>query len=310
MPPPVQGGGGTTVPTALVALSPTNAQDAAAGATLTGLETSNNLSTQVDGASALSTTIPQRLPQTHVLGRIIRQQIDQLTQHLQTSPAVPVAAALTPHNCDKGGKVDVASNGPNSVTETFAACSPAADVTIDGTITIDNVSVDPGVSFNGSAALDLVIKQTGFPDVSVTGSNVSLLETINVNVVAFTLSGPELLIATTGNTERLGNFNLTSSFDTNAGTETDDISFGYASTKLGGAVNVSTDTPFVTDLSMNRQFPHTGVLSLSGTGGSKIRVTINGDETLATPQLKIEVDADGNGTFETSVDKNWADLVV
>jgi hypothetical protein len=52
------------------------------------------------------------------------------------------------------------------------------------------------------------------------------------------------------------------------------------------------------------------MLSLAGAGGSKIQVTINGDETLATPQVKVDLDADGDGVFETTLGKNWADLAV
>jgi hypothetical protein len=53
---------------------------------------------------------------------------------------------------------------------------------------------------------------------------------------------------------------------------------------------------------------NTGVLSLAGAGGSRIQVTINGDESLATSQVKIDLDANGDGTFEATLNKNWADL--
>jgi len=306
MPPPAQsGGGGPPVPTALVALSPTNAQDAAAGATLEGLGASS-LSTLLDGASALSTSpAGPALPRTHVLTHFIKQQIDQLIRQRQTPPGVPVAAAVTPPVCNSG-TVTVADNGPNSVVETFSACSPEAGVSLSGTITISNMIADPGVSFSASATINLVLKQAGLADMSFAANNVNVVETINVDVGTFTLSGQEMFITTGTATERLGSFTLMASFSST--TETDDVTFNYANTKLGGSVNVSTVTPCVTDAARN--FPSSGVLSLTGAGGSNIRVTINGDETHATPQLKIELDADGNGTFETSVDRNWADLVI
>lgn len=305
MPPPVQGGGsGPGVPTALVVLSPANAQDVAAGATLEGLGASS-LSTLLDGASTLSaSSAGPALPRTHVLTRFIKQQIDQLIRPLQTPPGIRVATAVTPPACISGTAA-VADNGPNSVTETFSACSPEAGVSLSGTITINNMIADPGVSFSASATINLVLKQTGFADVSFMASNITVLETINVDVGTFTLSGQEMFITTGTVTERLGNFTLMASFT--GTTETDDVTFSYASTKIGGSVNVSTVTPCVTDSTKN--FPSSGVLSLTGAGGSRIQITINGDETLVTPQLKIDLDASSDGTFETTLNKNWADLV-
>jgi len=297
------------VPTALVALSPANARDAAAGAMLEGLGASS-LSALVDGASALSMSASApALPRTHVLARFIKQRIDQLIGR-QAPPGARIAAAVAPPAC-ASGSATVTDNGPGSVIETFSACSPEADLSLSGTITISDMIVDPGVSFSASITIDLLLKQTRFPDMTFTASNVAVVETINVDVGTFTLSGKtqsgqDIFITTGTATERLSNFTLMATF--NGATETDDVTFNYASTRIGGSVNVSTVTPCVTDATRN--FPNTGALSFAGAGGSRIQVTINGDETLATPQLKIELDADGDGAFETSLDRNWANLLV
>jgi hypothetical protein len=297
------GGGGAPVPpipTAFLALNPANAQDVAAGATLTGLGASSagNLF-----QAALRMQPP--LSRTHILTRFIREQIGRLTQHLQSRPAVLIGAAAVTTPCMVSGSVSV-DQGPTSATETFSACSDTAGSSVDGTVTIDNMSLDPGVSFSGLAGLNLTFQDAGFPNVNITGSNVSIVETVNVAVDTVTLSGQEIFTTTGTVSERLGNFTLVASLD--ASSETDDITFNYASTKIGGSVNVSTVTPCVTDSA--RQFPNTGVLSLSGNAGSRIQVTINGDETLATPQVMIDLDADGNGAFETTLEKNWTDLAV
>ena len=300
------GGGGAPVPpvppvpTAFLALSSANAQDVAAGATLTGLGASSagNLF-----QAALRTQQP--LSRTHVLTGFVRQQIGLLTQHLQSRPAAPIGAAAVTTPCMVSGSVSV-DQGASSATETFSACSDTAGSSVDGTVVIDNMSLDPGVSFSGLAGLNLTFKQAGFADVNIMGSNVSVVETVNVAVDTVTLSGQEIFTTTGTVTERLGNFTLVASLD--ASGETDDITLNYASTKIAGSVNVSTLAPCVTDLT--RVFPHAGVLSLAGAGGSQIQVTINGDETLATPQVKIDLDADGNGAFESTLDRNWADLSV
>jgi len=296
-------GGGAPVPpvpTAFLALSSANAQDVAAGATLTGLGASSASNLFLAAAG-----VPQPLYRTHILTRFIGQQVGRLTQQLQSRPAALIGAAAVTTPCVVSGSVSL-DQGATSATETFNACSDMAGSSVDGTVVIDNMSLDPGVSFSGLAGLNLTFKQTGFADVNIMGSNVGVVETVNVAVDTVTLSGQEIFTTTGTVTERLGNFTLVASLD--ASGETDDVTFNYASTKIGGSVNVSTITPCVTDSA--RQFPGSGMLSLAGAGGSKIQVTINGDETLATPQVKIDLDADGDGTFETTLQKNWADLAV
>ena len=297
------GGGGAPVPpvpTAFLALNSANAQDVAAGATLTGLGASS-----AGNLFQAALRMQRPLSQTHVLTRFIRQQIGRLTQDLQSRPAAAIGAAVITAPCMVSGSVSV-DQGATSATETFSACSDTAGSSVDGTVAIDNISLDPGVSFSGLAGLNLTFRQAGFADVNIIGSNVNVVETVNVAVDTVTLSGQEIFTTTVTVTERLGNFTLVASIDPSG--ETDDITLNYASTKIGGSVNVSTVTPCVTDLT--RTFPRTGVLTLAGAAGSRVQVTINGDETLATPQLRIDLDADSNGTFETKLDKNWADLSV
>jgi hypothetical protein len=293
--------GTSVVPTTILALTATNAQDIASGATLTGLGTSS-IGTQFQNALA----VQPLLPRTHVLSRFIRQEIDRLTRGLQTAPSGPVAAATMTSPCTASGSVS-RDQGTTSATETFSACSEEAGSSVSGTITIDNMTLDPGVSFSGSAGINLTFSQAGFADVNIAGSNVNVLETVNVTVNTITLSGVQILATTGANVESLSSFTLVAAID--PATETDTITFKYASTKIGGSVDVSTVTPCVTDTADNRGFPKSGVLSLAGAGGSMIQVTVNGDESFTTSsEVTIAVDADGNGTFETTIGKNWADL--
>src|SRR5882672_7958685 len=179
MPPPVQSGSGSggspTVPATLVALSTANAQDAAGAGLLEGLGASS-LSTLLDGASALSASAAApALPRTHVVTGFIKKQVDQLIRQSQAPAGVRVAASVAPPVCTTGSAT-VVDNGPDSVTETFNACSPDPGVSLSGTVTISNMIVDPGVSFSGSVTIALLLKQTPFADVTFTASNVAVVE--------------------------------------------------------------------------------------------------------------------------------------
>ena len=284
-----------------MALDSTNAQAVAAAATLTGLGTSS-MSLQFQNALV---TQPA-LPRTHVLARFIKQEIERLTQGLQSPPAAPIGAATMPMSsaCAVSGMVTFDQQA-DSATETFSACSETPGVSVDGTITITNMNLNQGVSFSGSAGVNLTFKQTNSPDVLITGSGVSVLETVNVSINTVTLSGSQLTVTTGPLVERIGNFTLIATIDTS--TETDRITLNYSNSTIGGSVDVATLTPCVTNLSAN--FPNAGVLLLAGAGGSKVRVTINGDETFTTSsQVTIDLDANGDGTFETTLGKNWSDL--
>jgi len=84
------------------------------------------------------------------------------------------------------------------------------------------------------------------------------------------------------------------------------VTFMFTSDEISGTVSVTTLTPFET--TPGRTFPHTGALQITGLGGSTIRLTVNGDETGASPQLTIQLDADGDGVFETTLGANWSDF--
>jgi len=290
------GGGGTAVPTTPIALTSTNAQDAAGGATLAGLG-----SASAGGLFEVALQSNRALPRTHVLAQIMKRQIGLLI-------AQPISAAQTTTPCDNSGSTTVTDTGPNSVTIAFNACSDAAGESLSGTVSVANIVVNAGVNFSGTASLGLTLKQTGFPDFGISGTNMNVQETVNGGVDTVTMSGTELLATIGATAERLGNYNLVSVFDNNASTETDTVTFDYASTKIGGQVHVSTINSPVTDFASN--FPHSGMLSLAGTGGSAIHVIVNSDESGASPQVTIQLDADGNGAIDTRLDKNWSDLDV
>lgn len=119
------------------------------------------------------------------------------------------------------------------------------------------------------------------------------------------VSGAEILTHAGTNFERLTNFILTITFASGAATDT--VTLTYASTEIGGSVTVTTSMPFQT--AGGRDFPHTGALEIVGASGGKITVTVLGDETGPSPQVRIELDEDGDGSFEATLTTDWPDLV-
>jgi hypothetical protein len=294
------GGGGPSVPTMPVALTSTNAQSVASGATLAGLNTSGSTSLFLPAANVQSNA----LPKTHILSRFMVQEIGRVNTYLQ-SPSAILAAALSTVNCigPNGGTITINATSSTFVSETFNACSIAAGLTINGSITISNIVAPDANNFSASVSVSLTFSfpGTSFPDESFTGS-FSVSEAISGTVTTIALSGTEIFTHEGTLTERLGSFSFTSSIDSTTSVETDTVVFNYASTAIGGSVSVTNPTPFQT--SATSSFPNTGVLVITGAMGSTITVTVNGDENGATPQVTIVL-KDGMGNVVDTLNVNW-----
>jgi hypothetical protein len=178
---------------------------------------------------------------------------------------------------------------------------------LNGTFSAASIQLVLNTSFSATAAINIAFKQTGVPDLALQGSNISVNELVSAGPTdTVTMSGQVINVTSGPVSEQLGTYNLQGAFT--GTTETDTITLTYASTSLGGLVNVSTGAPCVT--SLTSFFPHSGVLNITGANNTKLQVTINGDETLGGvgTQVSVGVDADGNGSFETTQNKNWQDL--
>jgi hypothetical protein len=71
--------------------------------------------------------------------------------------------------------------------------------------------------------------------------------------------------------------------------------FTVSSSALNGSVTVVTSTPLVTLTTANH--PQSGVVTVTGSNNSKVRVTVLGSHPTAANQVRIEVDPDGDDVY-------------
>ena len=80
-----------------------------------------------------------------------------------------------------------------------------------------------------------------------------------------------------------------------------DFRGNMGSSALGSSIDLQTRTPFVQ--LQSEAYPHVGVLEATGTKGSKLVMT-----TLSNTQVQLDLDADGNGTYENTTTVAWNTL--
>lgn len=190
-------------------------------------------------------------------------------------------------------------------TYIYNNCVQTAGSTINGSVTANGTGDFNGNTFSGSFT---------FNQFSISGSSVPQNLTINGSI-AFawstaagietgTVSGSYTVTvgATSISVSGLSN-SYTDNFST--GLTTDAINYTITSSALGGTVAVATISPFISLDSEN--YPRSGQLLITGTGGSKLRLTVLGSG-LSNGLVRIEVDSDGDGVYENSKEISWATL--
>ena len=204
--------------------------------------------------------------------------------------------------CTNGGDITTSSDA-SSISETFNACSEAPGESTNGVITFSNFSTTAS-SFSGSLSINLTFTASGVAE-TFSGSFGISATGLDTNVFTISISGSNLVLQQGATIERLDNFTFSTTIDQTTSATTNSTSFMLTSAAIDGTVAVTTLTPF--DTAPGKTFPHTGALRITGVGGSAIKLTVNGDESGPTPQVKIEVDANGDGIFELPpLEINWS----
>jgi len=296
------GGGGpaglTPPPSTPVAVTANNATRVSATA----------LKPAVGGGGALTTVTglettaaPQTRAVTLALLAVAR---DSKTQLSASQGVVGATAQTTP--CAVSGSVtaDISADG-SSGTITFNACSDIAGETLSGSASATGVSFD-GSRFRGNFRIDVTFTVTGFAPLRMVG-DFSIDETCNTsNDCTSSFTGTSLGAQQGNETWFITNFAINEALVYSTQNLTVTFNYTVSSTALNGSVAVTTSTPV--QMQTSARHPYAGVVVATGTNSSKARLTVIGSDPTAPGQVQIEVDADGNGVYESSTLYSWSTL--
>ena len=280
-----------SIPTAPVAISAANAEAVAAEVLSSSAgDVAGSVPAVPFNAAGATTQSGAWSPQTASQFAMQRMQIDAV--------AGDDAVTNVKQPCSGGGNVDIDDNG-TSGSVTFEECIENGTV-IKGSIDASNIVDSPTqqsitLFFRGFSIT------AGSDYLAVDGDIRMSISVDGAGVQTQTLSGNRFASQFNGEAFELTQFNLTSVYDPGAGTTTETTNLTYASTSMGGSVTIQTVTPFVTNL--GDLYPSSGQMVATGSNGSKCRLT-----ALNNVDVLLEVDADGVGGYETTINTTWAAL--
>ena len=314
------GGGGGGSPDPVV---PGPAQISAANYPLVAQESMSTALAVTDSALALNVLAGAQVSRDQLALDFARAQIPRLRAWFASAPRLVTGATTTTTVACDVGTMDITTNDVNNNNQPDAGDSFSlvahncgyAGASLNGSLafTLNSVTGDLNTDvYSLAMAMTLtnmvVTDQTG----SVT-SNASMTASIasnGVNSSSFSISTSNYtMVSTRANvsyTRTLSNFSATQT--------TTPIALGsyrvaitangtVTSTGMDGkSVEFATVTPFTSNA--GQSFPTSGQPIATGASGSKIRMTALNDGT----GVLVELDADGNGTYEASRTNRWVEL--
>ncbi len=295
-------GGGTSGNSGITYTGPTSAAPIT-GANANTLAKTALFSNSATGVSVFKTGTTSNTAADTSLAAMIKtlsrlpQQINlDKTQLTQASRAVFTPPAPITGSC--GGSFTYSFN-VDDATGSFSGslifnsfCEDVNDV-INGTITASgtvDLNTKEFISFSMTFS-SLSINDAG---TSMTFNGTMTVSFPDVNTTLFTMS----MDATDSNgvSVRIDNFAVQT---TDNGTyETINISGRFFHSQYG-YVNISTLTPM--NVTLIGDYPYSGVMLLTGANGTRAQITFN-----TSNNYVLDVDADGNGSFELRGTCNWA----
>jgi len=197
--------------------------------------------------------------------------------------------------------------GPRTVSATFAQCKDSATTTINGAIAITLTSTPTDTQFSASANFQSVVVTDNGVTSTISGT-VAVAENDMPTVTETTLSvGNGGLTASTASTGYDDSVSFASGFvirtdETSDGNVSVSMSGTMTARSVGGSITISTAQPMVQGAGDN--YPSSGQVIITGASGSAVRATV-----LDNTQVRLELDANGDGTYESMSTVAWTVLI-
>ena len=222
----------------------------------------------------------------------------------QKNRSLKTANRTEPANCDNNGTGTVTvSDDLTNISATFSNCLLLGD-TLNGSLSL--------VSSTASATTSSTFSFSNFsqvgPKYSLTlNGSMSEVMTEFSTYDHYVINGSSIVmsISFNGRSLTLGNLNEVGDDYWSAGYETYETSYVANSSTFGGSFSVTTTQTAFENYADS--YPYAGQIVISGASGSKVRATSQGSGA-ANGMVLIETDADGDGAYESSETKTWAEL--
>lgn len=258
----------------------------------------------------------------HFVTRFALAQLEHLNGWFERAPKL-VSGATTSYSepCAGGGRLDLTVNDGNgngtldvgdSVVARAVSCIDSGE-TVNGTIELSLTALS-GVFGTGNYSAGITLRLVDLTassatesvigngemrlSVSSTGANSS---TVTIEVPSFSAAGKQGGVSFSNS---ISGFVLTVVKAPGGTLYTVAVSIrGTLGSSLLESRQISIETPLALTRNWSASDPSSGQLLVHGAGGSQLRIT-------AQPggMVLIELDADGNGSYETSVTKRWSEL--
>ncbi|HEX7640333.1 MAG TPA: hypothetical protein VF457_18220, partial [Burkholderiaceae bacterium] len=221
-----------------------------------------------------------------------------------TSPCgVSGNVASTLNDSDNSGTLTVG----DSVTVVYNACHDSATSSVSGSITASVTSISD-TGFVATASLDNVQATDQGVSSSVSG-RFTLSETDTSlqsdEVLTIGSTGLAMSVQSTAYADTItfsDGMRLETLYDNGNGDTSLRMDGGLTSSKLGGALTLTTVQPVVQHAS--DAYPSSGQVRAVGAANSTLLMTV-----LNAVQVQLQLDADGNGSYESTTTTDWSTLI-
>jgi hypothetical protein len=305
------GGGGDESPLNYAAITTANAP-AIAGAVMSSSLEGSNLGSFADlGAAAGPPKSSQSKLVSAKVVEIEHAYLDTLLKGRE--PAIALAPIPTETTaCTGGGAVTVSGSLANPLTLSpndtiilvFDSCVEDG-ATVSGRFAM-RVTSFSGSPESGEFALGINVELTSFlvaGDGETATANGSIAVTINISAATLTttVAANSISISDGSSSQTLSNYSATRTVAAGLGSFTLDMAGTLTSTDFSGSVTFDTTTLLQ---GTGSGFAFTGLVVITGANGATIKV-IAIDSNL----VRLEIDQNGDGTIDASIDTSWAELV-